>query len=136
MSSDRIDPAVYIVPEVAEDFLKNVDKFTTLHDYKPTECQNCDVNFCMKCEASNFFSSTKSTYEEKWTDYNSNQTCSLFKFADKYNKTIRYKKGKITNVINKIQTGKEFITLPPYWFDRIPSFSIINGTTDCFCSTD
>jgi len=85
------------IDNFTEDFLAGVEKFKPLYEYKPTECQTCDVNFCMKCEASNFFSSTKETYEEKWTDYQSNQTCSLFKFMDKYNKTIRYamqSKGK------------------------------------------
>jgi len=74
----------------SEDFRKASEKFKPLYEYKPTECQTCDVNFCMKCEASNFFHSTKENYDEKWTDYNSNQTCGLFKFVDKYNKTIRY----------------------------------------------
>lgn len=78
------------IENFTEDFLKNSEKFKPLFEYKSTECQTCDVNFCMKCEAANFAISKKETYEEKWNDYNSNQACQLFKFVDKYNKTLRY----------------------------------------------
>lgn len=57
----------------------------------PLQCQECDVNFCMKCNIANYQKSEKEKYEDKWTDYQANwQVCKLFKFADKYNKTIRY----------------------------------------------
>jgi radical SAM protein with 4Fe4S-binding SPASM domain len=67
------------------------EKFKMLNQHKPFECQSCNVNFCMKCQAANLSKSDKPTFEEKWTDYQSNwQVCQLFKFVDKYNKTIRY----------------------------------------------
>lgn len=69
---------------------KSKEKFTPLFEFKPLECQMCDVNFCMKCEVANYAKSTKETYDEKWTDYQANSTCRLFKFVDKFNKTIRF----------------------------------------------
>jgi uncharacterized protein len=67
------------------------NKFKEINTHQPFECQSCDVNFCMKCQAANLSKSKKETFEEKWTDYQSNwQVCQLFKFVDKYNKTIRY----------------------------------------------
>ena len=67
------------------------EKFKNMNLHKPMECQVCNVNFCMKCQAANLTKSKKETFEEKWTDYQSNwQVCQLFKFVDRYNKTIRY----------------------------------------------
>jgi len=67
------------------------EKFRELNKELPFECQSCNVNFCMKCQAANLSKSKKDTFEEKWTDYQSNwQVCKLFKFVDKYNKTIHY----------------------------------------------
>ncbi len=90
MYRDSQEHTIGTIDNFTEDFQKGVEKFKPLYDFKPQECIECDVNFCMKCEASNFFHSSKENYEDKWTDYNSNQTCQLFKRVDRFNKAIRY----------------------------------------------
>ena len=74
------------------DDIENVRKnFKEINKNLPIECQTCNVNFCMKCQASNLRHSKKETFAEKWTDYQSNwSVCRLFKLNDVYNKTIRY----------------------------------------------
>lgn len=70
---------------------KAMKEFKMVNKMLPLECQSCDVNFCMKCQIANYTKSDKSTYAERFTDYQSNwQVCSLFKLNDKFNKTIRY----------------------------------------------
>jgi uncharacterized protein len=67
------------------------DKFRDLNQIQPIECQVCNVNFCMKCQAANLSKSKKETFDEKWVDYQSNwQVCYLFKYVDQFNKTIRH----------------------------------------------
>ena len=75
----------------SEKLQKTREKFKKLNGHQPFECQNCKVNFCMKCQAANLSKSKMPTFETKWNDYQSNwQVCKLFKFVDKYNKTIRF----------------------------------------------
>jgi len=68
---------------------KTMKAFKIINSHLPEECQKCDVNFCMKCQAANYDKSNKESYHEKFTDYQANwQVCRLFKMNDKYNKTV------------------------------------------------
>jgi uncharacterized protein len=69
------------------------EKFKELNsqDNMDFNCSVCQVNFCMSCQAANLSKSKKETFEDKWRDNQSNwQVCKLFKFNDRFNKTIRY----------------------------------------------
>jgi len=80
--------------EVFEGEIQDVrDKFRKLNSYEntPDQCKTCNVNFCMNCQSANLSKSNKETFDERWRDNPSNwQVCKLFKFNDKFNKTIRY----------------------------------------------
>lgn len=61
---------------------------------QPLDCQNCDSQFCMKCNAATFEKSQKETYIEKWSDHTSNwQVCKVFKT----NEIVHYALRKALN---------------------------------------
>lgn len=68
---------------------KSMSIYKQINGHLPEECQKCDVNFCMKCQAATYDKSKKESYHERFTDYQANwQVCRLFKMNDKYNKTV------------------------------------------------
>ena len=70
---------------------KTAEIYKVINGHLPEECQKCDVNYCMKCQAASYDKSKKESYHERFTDYQANwQVCRLFKVNDKYNKTVRY----------------------------------------------
>ena len=79
------------IDNFTESIQKSMANYKTFNNELPLDCQTCTVNFCMKCQAANYSMSTKDKYEDKWTDYQANwSVCQIFKFNDKFNKTIRY----------------------------------------------
>jgi radical SAM protein with 4Fe4S-binding SPASM domain len=47
---------------------------------QPLDCQTCDAQFCMKCNAATYEKSEGETYLDKWSDHTANwQVCKVFK---------------------------------------------------------
>lgn len=83
--TDDIDALIKEKTAMYKDALKN----------QPLGCQECDSQFCMKCNAATFEKSSKETYIEKWSDHRANwQVCKVFKM----NEVVHYALRKaITN---------------------------------------
>ena len=77
---DDIDALIKEKTEMFRDALKN----------QPLDCQSCDSQFCMKCNAATFEKSEKETYIEKWSDHTANwQVCKVFKLNEVVHYALR-----------------------------------------------
>jgi len=75
-----IDALIKEKTEMYKDALKN----------QPLDCQSCDSQFCMKCNAATFEKSNKETYLEKWSDHTANwQVCKVFKMNEIVHHALR-----------------------------------------------
>lgn len=60
---------------------------------QPLACQQCDAQFCMKCNSATYEKSTKDTYIEKWSDHTANwQMCKVFKTNEVIHHALRVAK--------------------------------------------
>jgi radical SAM protein with 4Fe4S-binding SPASM domain len=82
------------VPDIDALIKEKTDMFKDALKNQPLDCQSCDSQFCMKCNAATFEKSEKETYIEKWSDHTSNwQVCKVFKL----NEVIHYALRKALN---------------------------------------
>jgi len=61
---------------------------------QPLDCQNCDSQFCMKCNAATYEKSEHENYLDKWTDHTANwQVCKVFKTNEVVHHALRVALG-------------------------------------------
>ena len=93
---EDLDALIQEKTDMYRDALKN----------QPLNCQSCDSQFCMKCNAATFEKSNKETYIEKWSDHTSNwQVCKVFKTNEIVHYALRqaFKQKVIVNTTPQAQ---------------------------------
>jgi radical SAM protein with 4Fe4S-binding SPASM domain len=67
-------------PDIDALIKEKTDMYRDALKNQPLNCQECDSQFCMKCNAATFEKSDGETYLDKWSDHTSNwQVCTVFK---------------------------------------------------------
>jgi len=68
--------------------------FSQKNKYEPAECKSCTVNFCMRCNAS-FYSLSKKTsdYERLWDKDSTIWLCKTYKLIDKAYRALKHYKS-------------------------------------------
>ena len=83
MYKDSDDHVMGNINDPTLDFDKVIEEYSAMYRdalVEPLDCQNCDAQFCMKCNAASYEKSEKETYIEKWADHRANwQVCKVFK---------------------------------------------------------
>ena len=90
-SDDHVMGNIMDVSINVDDLIKTKsDMFRTSLKDQPLECQSCDAQFCMKCNAATYEKSEHDNYLDKWTDHRANwQVCKVFKLNEEVHHALR-----------------------------------------------
>jgi radical SAM protein with 4Fe4S-binding SPASM domain len=93
------EKAQHLLGDVTSDFetiLKAGEKYVALAQ-KPLAgpCSSCNVSFCNRCPAARFKTSSKTGYDERWTDYSSSSAaCEISSIVDLVARAFRRLDGQ------------------------------------------
>lgn len=117
MYKDSHDHVMGNINDPTLDFDKLISEYSTMYQDaqdlgEPLDCQSCDAQFCMKCNAASYEKSEKDTYIEKWADHGANwQVCKVFKQNEVVHHALRSAQKKTPEGVPK---SKVPIEIPVY----------------------